>query len=404
MQVSDPYLRERLFDLEDLANRLQQHLVRTAAERGLGRIAARIHPRRPRDGTGRAVGLRAPADHGSGARGRLADRPCRDRRARLRHPGRRAGRRCDEPDRGGRHRRRRRRSRPGADPAERRHPAIGRRRGRGAQPAPRLLRDACARPRRSPATGSRSSCCSTPGCCSTCAQLATTGAEGVGLFRTEFPLMVRDSFPGCRRADRILPARLRAGGAAPGRFPHARYRRRQGAALSAACRRGQPGDGLAGDPHRARPPGDAAAATARVDPRRRRRATLFVKFPMIAEVAELERARALVDMELRARGRGGTRALPRSIKIGVMLEVPSLLWQLPALCERIDFLSIGTNDLAAVSLCLRSRQSAPGRSLRSALGADAGAVPRGHRAHAALPGCRSACAARWPATRSRRWC
>jgi phosphotransferase system enzyme I (PtsP) len=28
-----------------------------------------------------------------------------------------------------------------------------------------------------------------------------------------------------------------------------------------------------------------------------------------------------------------------------MLEVPALLWQLPALCERIDFLSIGTNDL-----------------------------------------------------------
>jgi len=28
-----------------------------------------------------------------------------------------------------------------------------------------------------------------------------------------------------------------------------------------------------------------------------------------------------------------------------MLEVPSLLWQLPALCKRIDFLSIGTNDL-----------------------------------------------------------
>jgi phosphotransferase system enzyme I (PtsP) len=29
-----------------------------------------------------------------------------------------------------------------------------------------------------------------------------------------------------------------------------------------------------------------------------------------------------------------------------MLEVPSLLWQLPALLERIDFLSVGTNDLA----------------------------------------------------------
>src|SRR5262249_44155166 len=72
--------------------------------------------------------------------------------------------------------------------------------------------------------------------------------------------------------------------------------------------------------------------------------TLFVKFPMIAEVAELERARALVDMEL-ARAASEGRILPRSVKIGVMLEVPSLLWQLPALCERIDFLSVGTNDL-----------------------------------------------------------
>jgi len=37
--------------------------------------------------------------------------------------------------------------------------------------------------------------------------------------------------------------------------------------------------------------------------------------------------------------------LPLAVKIGVMLEVPALLWQLPALCRRIDFLSIGTNDL-----------------------------------------------------------
>jgi phosphotransferase system enzyme I (PtsP) len=72
--------------------------------------------------------------------------------------------------------------------------------------------------------------------------------------------------------------------------------------------------------------------------------TLHVKFPMVAEVAELERARALVDMELAQAAREG-RELPESVKIGVMLEVPALLWQLPALCERIDFLSVGTNDL-----------------------------------------------------------
>ena len=73
-----------------------------------------------------------------------------------------------------------------------------------------------------------------------------------------------------RGPHRILPARLRAGGASPGALPHPRYRRRQGAALSAACRRGQPGDGLARDPHRARPPGDAAPAIARADPCGRR--------------------------------------------------------------------------------------------------------------------------------------
>jgi phosphotransferase system enzyme I (PtsP) len=71
---------------------------------------------------------------------------------------------------------------------------------------------------------------------------------------------------------------------------------------------------------------------------------LFVKFPMIAEIAELEQARAILDIEL-ARAEKEGRSLPAVIKTGVMLEVPALLWQLPALCERIDFLSIGTNDL-----------------------------------------------------------
>jgi phosphotransferase system enzyme I (PtsP) len=38
-----------------------------------------------------------------------------------------------------------------------------------------------------------------------------------------------------------------------------------------------------------------------------------------------------------------------------MLEVPALLWQLPALCRRIDFLSVGTNDLAQfIFACDRS--------------------------------------------------
>ena len=175
------------------------------------------------------------------------------------------------------------------------------------------------------------------------AQLATTGAEGVGLFRTEFSLMVRDTFPAvddltefyqrvfeqaeCRPVvfrtldiggDKVLPY-----------LPHAIE---DNPAMGwRAIRIGLDRPAMLRQQLRAL----IRAARAR---------TLFVKFPMIAEIAELERARALVDMELARATREG-RILPKSVKIGVMLEVPGLLWQLPSLCERIDFLSIGTNDL-----------------------------------------------------------
>ena len=72
--------------------------------------------------------------------------------------------------------------------------------------------------------------------------------------------------------------------------------------------------------------------------------SLQIMFPMVAEVREFDDARALVDKELtREKQRG--RDLPTDVDVGVMLEVPSLAYQLPALLERIDFLSVGSNDL-----------------------------------------------------------
>lgn len=71
---------------------------------------------------------------------------------------------------------------------------------------------------------------------------------------------------------------------------------------------------------------------------------LDVMFPMVAEVAEFTAARGILDLELaRARARG--EPLPEKIAIGCMLEVPSLLFQLPQLMARVDFLAVGSNDL-----------------------------------------------------------
>jgi phosphotransferase system enzyme I (PtsP) len=68
-------------------------------------------------------------------------------------------------------------------------------------------------------------------------------------------------------------------------------------------------------------------------------------FPMVAEVAELEAARAVLNLEIERVCLRGEKP-PSPLEIGVMIEVPSLVWQLPALLKRVQFISVGTNDLA----------------------------------------------------------
>jgi phosphotransferase system enzyme I (PtsP) len=69
-----------------------------------------------------------------------------------------------------------------------------------------------------------------------------------------------------------------------------------------------------------------------------------IMFPMIATLEEFETAKSFVENELAHLRRHG-RAPPSGLKLGIMVEVPSMLWQLDEACKRVDFLSVGSNDL-----------------------------------------------------------
>ena len=67
---------------------------------------------------------------------------------------------------------------------------------------------------------------------------------------------------------------------------------------------------------------------------------LAVMFPMVATVAEFRAAKALLMAEA-----AKVRPAPARLRVGTMLEVPALMWQLPELLKETDFVSVGTNDL-----------------------------------------------------------
>ena len=342
MQASDPYLRERLVDLEDLANRLQQHLSNQPPSAAWAELPAEfvlvaraMGPAELLDyAHRRIVGLvleeGSPTAHVAIV-ARALDIPVVGRVEN-------AASRIENADIiivDGDHAQIL--IRPSADIQHSVAAAVEARTRRRAlhdslRAAPAITRD-----------GVGIKLLLNAGLLIDMPQLAATGAEGVGLFRTEIPFMVRDTFPAVDDQTEFYRSVFDQADGRPVVFrtldiggdkllPYLPHAAEDNPAMGwRAIRIGLDRPAMLREQLRAL----VRAAEGR---------DLLVKFPMIAELAELERARALLDMEL-ARAAVEGRTLPASVKTGVMLEVPALLWQLPALCQRIDFLSIGTNDL-----------------------------------------------------------
>ncbi|HEY1473553.1 MAG TPA: phosphoenolpyruvate--protein phosphotransferase [Pseudolabrys sp.] len=173
--------------------------------------------------------------------------------------------------------------------------------------------------------------------------LDETGASGIGLFRTELQFMVADTLPRTNEQLGLYRTVLDAAKKRPVTFrtldiggdkvlPYLRNIEEENPALGwRAIRLGLDRPGLLRSQVRAL----LRAAGGR---------ELRIMFPMIAMVEEFDKAKALVEIELTHLRRHG-HALPERVQIGTMLEVPALLFQLEELLSRVDFLSVGSNDL-----------------------------------------------------------
>jgi phosphotransferase system enzyme I (PtsP) len=173
--------------------------------------------------------------------------------------------------------------------------------------------------------------------------LAETGAEGIGLFRTEFQFMVSEDLPRLTAQSTLYSKVLEAAGTMPVTFrtldlggdkvlPYLEAEREDNPALGwRAVRMGLDRPALLRMQLRAL----IAAAAGR---------PLQLMFPLVANVDEFRAARALVEREIAWAERRG-RPAPARLEVGAMVEAPSLLWHLDALLPLTDFVSVGTNDL-----------------------------------------------------------
>lgn len=173
--------------------------------------------------------------------------------------------------------------------------------------------------------------------------LAESGADGIGLFRTELQFLIGTTMP--RLAEQIAFYRdvMDAAGDKPVVFrtldlggdkvpAYGKREREENPALGWRALR------IALDrPALLRYQVRALLAAAKGRP-------LKLLLPMVSEVSEFAAARSAIMRELARAERIGV-TLPKTVEVGAMVEVPSLLFELEQIVSTADFLSVGSNDL-----------------------------------------------------------
>jgi phosphotransferase system, enzyme I, PtsP len=174
--------------------------------------------------------------------------------------------------------------------------------------------------------------------------LKESGADGIGLFRTELQFMLSDTLPRLEQQLQNYRAVVAEAGDKPVVFrtldiggdkvlPYLRQTKEENPAIGwRAVRMSLDRPALFRTQIRA----FLRASSGR---------ELSIMIPMVSHAAEMTAVRALIDKEHELMKKRGFEP-PSSLRIGAMLEVPALLFELDALMPKVDFISVGSNDLS----------------------------------------------------------
>ena len=175
------------------------------------------------------------------------------------------------------------------------------------------------------------------------AQLEHSGAVGIGLFRTELQFMIASRMPRMAEQAAFYKSILDAAGDKPVTFRTLDVGGDKVLPYLHAVKEDNPALGWRAIRLAIDRPGllrmQVRALLKAADGRQ-----LKIKLPMITNVTEFDQVKAIIQKEIEAQARFG-HTLPSEILLGSMIEVPSLLYQLDELMQRVDFISVGSNDL-----------------------------------------------------------